>query len=580
MNIRTYADAIRMGQPINQPIQGLTGRIIRGRKPEDFLTLTDDPTRQIVMLFGPDGLQKLAGKNGYDMLVTIGYEPDYIEHKVSQGNQFKMAIFPGSGGPKLATWDNVLEMAAGIYPRVAQRLQRQTKDLCSVPFSQIQQIAGYKFLDIEKLGPNDPRYMTFERYLNSSGDLACTRAFLYYTLHLRELFSGDGYTYESGGARGLQEYIIPNRPLSELGDHAVVDLTVNIPSKGVVMNTATKASTKTLPIPSFYDPQSVREIRQVSYPRVADAAREWRGKYKVQPASTDKAKVALLIVDGQNTFCVPSGELFVSGAPEDNDRLCKFIYNNLAYITGIFPTLDTHTSQQIFHPYFWVNANGDHPLGNQTIISLDDVEKGVWKVNPLVVAQLGGNYASAQRYAHHYVKTLSDGGKYPLLVWTYHGMLGGVGHALVAGLEEACFFHNLVRGSQTGFEIKGGNPLTENYSIFKPEVLTSYDGKPIAQKNTRFIEKLLRYDAVIIGGQAKSHCVAWAINDLLDDIRASDPALVEKVYLLEDCTSPVIVPGVIDFTQQANDAFAKFAAAGMHVVRSTDPIESWPGIQL
>jgi nicotinamidase-related amidase len=53
--------------------------------------------------------------------------------------------------------------------------------------------------------------------------------------------------------------------------------------------------------------------------------------------------------------------------------------------------------------------------------------------------------------------------------------------------------------------------------------------------------------------------------------------LAQKVYLLEDCTSPVVVPGVADFSEQADAAFARFAEAGAHVVRSTDPIASWPG---
>jgi hypothetical protein len=42
----------------------------------------------------------------------------------------------------------------------------------------------------------------------------------------------------------------------------------------------------------------------------------------------------------------------------------------------------------------------------------------------------------------------------------------------------------------------------------------------------------------------------------------------------------VVIPGVIDYTEQADDAFQKFADAGMHVVRSSDPIASWPGIKL
>jgi hypothetical protein len=47
--------------------------------------------------------------------------------------------------------------------------------------------------------------------------------------------------------------------------------------------------------------------------------------------------------------------------------------------------------------------------------------------------------------------------------------------------------------------------------------------------------------------------------------------------LLEDCTSPVVVPGA-DYTDEAAVAFRRFAEAGMHVVRSTEPMESWPGL--
>jgi hypothetical protein len=36
----------------------------------------------------------------------------------------------------------------------------------------------------------------------------------------------------------------------------------------------------------------------------------------------------------------------------------------------------------------------------------------------------------------------------------------------------------------------------------------------------------------------------------------------------------------VDFTTQADAALQKFADAGMHLVKSTDPIASWPGIRL
>jgi nicotinamidase-related amidase len=154
-------------------------------------------------------------------------------------------------------------------------------------------------------------------------------------------------------------------------------------------------------------------------------------------------------------------------------------------------------------------------------------------------------------------------------------MLGGIGHALVSAVEEACFFQAIARYRQTNFQLKGGNPLTENYSVLCPEVLDDSTGRPIAEKNTGLIQKLLEFDLIIIAGQAKSHCVAWTIADLLAEIQAQDPRLAQKVYLLEDCTSPVVVPGVVDFTDQANLAFQGFELAGMHLVKSTEAIADW-----
>jgi len=160
-----------------------------------------------------------------------------------------------------------------------------------------------------------------------------------------------------------------------------------------------------------------------------------------------------------------------------------------------------------------------------------------------------------------------------LTIWPYHAMLGGIGHALVSSVDEAIFFHSVARLSQPEVQVKGSNPLTENYSVLNPEVLEDAKGKTIAQKNSMFIKKLMEFDAVIIAGQAKSHCVAWTIEDLLKEICCVDEKLTEKVYLLEDCTSPVVIPGVIDYTEDADAAFRRFAEAGMRIVSSTDPFE-------
>ncbi len=339
-----------------------------------------------------------------------------------------------------------------------------------------------------------------------------------------------------------------------------------------------------LSIPPHFNPQRVAEVWKVAYQSLAEAAEKWSKQNKLQRASQDKLRITLLLVDVQNTFCIPGFELYVAGtsgtgAVDDNRRLCDFIYRNLNVITQICPTMDTHQAMQIFHCIFLVNDKGEHPAP-YTLITVDDIEKGMWKFNPQLSASLQIDETYGQEFLRHYARQLKAGGKYDLTIWPYHAMLGGVGHALVAAVEEAVFFHSIARLSQPDFQVKGDNPFTENYSVLSPEVLAGPAGERIAEKNAGFIRKLLDFDAVIIAGQAKSHCMAWTIEDLLNEIQISDRKLSEKVYLLEDCTSPVVIPGVIDYTEQANKAFQKFSDAGMHVVRSSDPIVNWPGIKL
>lgn len=345
-----------------------------------------------------------------------------------------------------------------------------------------------------------------------------------------------------------------------------------------------------LPIPGHFnpaDPKNAVDLRFIDYSGLAAAADDWRRKHNVQPAVKDRVRVTVLSIDMQNTFCSPNGQLFVAGrsgdgAVQDTGRALSFMYREMHRITKHVCTKDTHRTFAAFHPSFWVDENGNHPAPF-TLISLDDVKTGKWKVSPQAAAALGISLVWLMRYMEHYCSVLEQRGRYALTIWPYHGMLGGVGHALVSGLEEACFFHSLVRGAQTDFQVKGTNPLTENYSVLGPEVLTAPDGKAIAQRSTGFVQDLLDADVVVILGQAKSHCVAWSIDDLLTDIQKQDPALARKIYLLSDCTSPVTVPDgnggfVVDYTDDADKAFARFEAAGMHVVKSTDPMHTWPGI--
>lgn len=334
-----------------------------------------------------------------------------------------------------------------------------------------------------------------------------------------------------------------------------------------------------LPVPPHYDPARVGEVWRVPYEDRAREAEAWAREHGIAPAAGDALRVCLVAVDVQNTFCVPGFELFVTGrsgtgAVDDNRRLCEFVYRNLGAITRIVPTLDTHSPLQIFHALFLVDDEGRRP-DPYTLVSADDVERGVWKADPAAAQALGFDAAYVQEHLRHYTHALEAGGKYNLTVWPYHALLGGIGHALASAVEEAVFFHSIARRAQPDFHVKGSEPLTEHYSLLGPEVTEDHEGRTIGSKNELLIEQLLEFDAVLIAGQAKSHCVAWTIDDLLTGIAARDRSLAEKVYLLEDCSSPVVVPGVVDYTDDADAAFERFAAAGMHVVRSTEPLSSW-----
>jgi nicotinamidase-related amidase len=338
---------------------------------------------------------------------------------------------------------------------------------------------------------------------------------------------------------------------------------------------------RALPVPAHFDPRRVGEVWRVPYEDRAQQATAWAEEHAIAPAAEDSFRVCLLAVDVQNTFCIPGFELFVAGrsgmgAVDDNRRLCEFTYRNLGTITQVLPSLDTHRAMQVFHAIWLVDEQGDHPAP-YTMVSAEDVEQGRWRLNPEVARALGLDVAYAQRHLAHYTRALAQGGKYDLTVWPYHAILGGVGHALVSALEEAIFFHGIARFSQPGFQVKGDNPLTEHYSMLGPEVTVGPDGELVARRNTELVERLLTFDVVVAAGQAKSHCLAWTIDDLLQDEDVRE-ALAERTYLLEDCTSPVVVPGAVDYTDQAAAAFERYAAAGMHVVSSTDPIESWPDL--
>lgn len=330
---------------------------------------------------------------------------------------------------------------------------------------------------------------------------------------------------------------------------------------------------------SHFDAAKVGSVFRVDYAGLAQKAIDDAAKFNIAPAEADHKRTTLVLIDVQNTFCTPGFELFVGGqsgnaAVEDNIRLCRFIYNNLGTISEITATLDTHRSAQVFHPLFFVGSNGQHPAPYSDIHH-HDLTSGKWRFNPALASRLGISAQFGQDQVLDYTKKLEAKGKYALTIWPYHAMLGGIGHALSSSVEEAAFYHSMLRGANFDLRIKGENSFTENYSALSPEVVQGLNNTTLGVEDDAIFTQLRRSDRMVIAGQAKSHCVAWTVEDLLLQINHADKELAKKVYLLEDCTSPVVVPGVVDHSAAADTAFERFASAGMHIVRSTTPMEEW-----
>lgn len=303
--------------------------------------------------------------------------------------------------------------------------------------------------------------------------------------------------------------------------------------------------------PDFYDPQ---RIGTLFYPDMATIAQE-AATAGLSPAGNDSTTTHLVIIDMQVDFCHPHGSLHVPGARDDIRRLIEFIYRNAQHITRITCSLDSHLPYQIFHPAWWADENGEHP-DPYTLITHADVQEGRWR--PLVKPE----------HSREYVRKLEQQAKKQLTIWPYHVGIGGIGNALDPELWSAVMWHSLARKAQPQWLTKGSVPETEHYSIIQPEI--PVPGHPQGGKNVAFLEILDEAEAIVIAGEAKSHCVLETVEDLVEEY-GDRPEVLEKIYFLDDCTSSVAHPE-IDFEGLANEQLARFAKQGINHISSTDPL--------
>jgi nicotinamidase-related amidase len=228
---------------------------------------------------------------------------------------------------------------------------------------------------------------------------------------------------------------------------------------------------------------------------------------------------ALLIIDAQYDFCNPQGALFVPGADSDMKRLASWIKINKSQIDHISLTMDSHPVNDISHPSFWSDNEGNLP-NPFTQITLQEIKEGKW------IPRFFPKEAVA------YVEALEKQGEFAHFIWPYHCLTGSRGAAFDDNIMDALIdwtkdgkYYNVI--------VKGTYPLTEHFGIFRANI--PVPERPETQFNRVLVKKLEQYSNVFIAGEAKSHCVANSIKQAMEEA----PNLPNKFIILEDCMSDV-----------------------------------------
>jgi nicotinamidase/pyrazinamidase len=251
--------------------------------------------------------------------------------------------------------------------------------------------------------------------------------------------------------------------------------------------------------------------------------------------------IQLLIIDPQNDFCdLPPAHLApnpltgrahapalpVPGAHADMQRLAGLIRAGGAGLSDITVTLDSHHHLDIAHPTFWRRRDAGRlaSVAPFTPISAQQVRDGEFQ--PRDPDALPRTLA--------YLDALEARGRYTLMVWPVHCEIGSWGHNIHADVRAACNEWEEDHLRVVQMVSKGENPWTEHYSAVMAEVPDAQD--PHTQLNHALIAQLDRADAILIAGEASSHCVKASTEHIVAHLPGGRP---QRITLLTDCMSPV-----------------------------------------
>lgn len=264
-------------------------------------------------------------------------------------------------------------------------------------------------------------------------------------------------------------------------------------------------------------------------------------------------KIKLLIVDPQNDFVDPNGNLYVTNAEKSILNLVNFIDKIGHKLDDIDITLDSHHLMHIANPLFWMNSKGEHPT-HFTIIHKEEVKNGKWV--PVI--------PSLREWGIKYVKTLEDNGRYELCIWPPHCLIGSPGANIFPDLFKSLMNWEQKHKAVANMTAKGSNIKTEHYSAVKADVEDPED--VMTMLNTKLIERIEDSTMSLFCGWASSHCNKFTITDMVDHFGNNS---IKNVHILTDCMDPVK-----GFEQQAEEFLQDMKSRGANLVTTKELLRS------
>mmetsp|Transcript_28904 Transcript_28904/g.47957 ORF Transcript_28904/g.47957 Transcript_28904/m.47957 type:complete len:378 (-) Transcript_28904:293-1426(-) len=263
---------------------------------------------------------------------------------------------------------------------------------------------------------------------------------------------------------------------------------------------------------------------------------------------TAQDDIAFLIIDPQVDFH-EGGSLAVTGANADSEKIASLLRKYCDRINRVVVTLDTHHPLHIAHSAFWKGVDGTSPSPFTEITSAS-IRKGTWTPRQPELAE----------WALEYTDSLEEGGRFTLLIWPNHCLVGSPGHSVSPVLMPALNDWTVSRARTITWVLKGQNNRTEMYSAIKAEVPVEDD--PATSLNSELVSSLIKHKQVVVCGEAKSHCVNFTLRDLVSVWPRDRMA---DLVLLRDCCS-----AVSGYEAQAEKFENDMRAAGVTVLDAAE----------